>query len=287
MSSYPETFGIPPVVAVVAEVRFTEAPRLRRQEAFEALAVALAGRFPLADAVTGVNLVNAGPGLPPRAEPRQGVVVRNTEGTESLTFTPAAFMYETTSYTGLEAIETAIATGCRALVAAKVGSAFQRVGLRFVDEIRVPEPVADSRGWTKWINSGLLGALAITPDYVPARGIQGIVNFDLGERGSLNVQFAAFKDGAAVVPQHLQRRPFRSGPFFGLDLDGFYEFGQDALVRLDADVASEVLARLHAPIESAFQSAITDDARALFGVAASADERIGRHRTVDPLAGPS
>jgi uncharacterized protein (TIGR04255 family) len=262
-----ETAGNTAVVAVIAEVRFTDAPRLRQQETLDAVAIAVEGRFPVAEPLTGVNLANAGAGLPPRVESRQGILLRNTQATESLTLTATTLSYETTDYAGLDAIHTAITAGCGALVDAQVASGLQRVGLRYIDEIRVPHPPADARGWATWIDGSLLGPLAVAPDHVPSRGIQGVAAFDLGGRAGLNVQYAAFANGAATLPQHLRRRPFAPGPFFGLDLDGFYEFGNEEFVRLDAGVITDILAKLHAPIGAAFQRAITDDARALYGPA--------------------
>ena len=202
-----EVFGSPPVVAVVAEVRFTDAPRIRQQDTLDAVAIAVERRFPLTEPLTGVNLANAGPGVPPRVEPRQGILLRNGDSTESLTLTASTLTYETTDYVGLAAIETAMVAACRALVDAQVASSVQRVGLRYIDEIRVPEPPADARGWGKWIDGSLLGPLAVTPDHVPSRGIQGLAAFDLGGRAGLNVQYAAFANGSATLPQHLRRRP--------------------------------------------------------------------------------
>jgi uncharacterized protein (TIGR04255 family) len=281
-----EVFGNAPVVAVVAEVRFTDAPRLRQQESLDAVAIAVERRFPLAEPLTGVNLANTGPGVPPRVEPRQGVLLRNIDSTESLTLTATTLTYETTNYAGLEAVETAMTAACRALADAQVASALQRVGLRYIDEIRVPEPPADAREWSTWIDGSLLGPLAVTPDHVPSRGIQGLAAFDLGGRAGLNVQWAAFANGSATLPQHLRRHPFQPGPFFALDFDGFYEFGADEVVRVDADVVADILVRLHAPIGSAFQRAITDDARTLFRGGNSGANGAARHRT-DPIAGPS
>ncbi|QEN13591.1 TIGR04255 family protein [Mycolicibacterium sp. ELW1] len=281
-----ETTGTAPVVAVIAEVRFTDAPRLRRQENLDAVAIAVDGRFPVTEPLTGVNLADAGPGLPPRVEQRQGILLRNADSTESLTVTATTLSYETTNYAGLDPIRTAITAGCRALADAQITSGLQRVGLRYIDEIRVPNPPADARGWATWIDGGLLGPLAVAPDHVPSRGIQGVAAFDLGGRAGLNVQYAAFANGSATLPQHLRRRPFQPGPFFGLDLDGFYEFGTDEFVGLDGDVVTDILAKLDAPITSAFQRAITEDARSLFGLAVGGPNGASRHRG-DPLAGPA
>lgn len=259
-----EVFSNPPVVLVAAEVRYTDAPRLRRQETLDAVAIALESRFPFTEALTGANLAEQGPGLPPRLEPRHGVICRDADSTESLTVTPASLIYETTRYGGFESVQAAIGQGCRALVGSDVRPGVKRVGLRYINEVRVPDPVADVRAWSTWIDSSLLGPLAVAPDHVPSRGIQGAVAFDLGGQGGLNFQYAAFGQGASTVPGHLRREPFQPGPFFGLDLDGFYEAREETTAHLDPAVVADILGALHGPIGAAFRRSLTGDARALF-----------------------
>lgn len=259
-----ETFPHAPVVAVAAEARYTDAPRLRQKETLDAVAIALEGRFPFAEPLSGVDIQAAGPGLPAQVQPRQGTLLRNGERTETLTVTATALIYETTVYTGFEALHAAMGVACQALVEANVAPELKRVGLRYIDEIRVPEAVTDARQWSSWIDSSLLGPMFITPDHVPSRGIQGTIGFDLGGRGGLAVQYATFAQGATNTPGHLRRPTPVAGPFFALDIDGFYEFGDDESVRLDPDVVTDILTKVHAPIGAAFQSCITDRARALF-----------------------
>jgi uncharacterized protein (TIGR04255 family) len=288
-----EAFRKPLIVMVAAEVRFTDAPRLRQKETLDAVAIALEGRFPFTEPLTGINVENLGPGVPPRVEPRQGVVLRNADSTESLTVMASSLTYETTSYGEFNVVQANMTAACRALVDANVRPALKRVGLRYIYEIRVPEPVTDVRAWSKWIAGSLLGPLAITPDHVPARGVQGAVAFDLGRRGGLNFQYAAFKQGSTTIPSHLRRQPFEPGPFFALDFDGFYEFGGDASVELDAAVVADMLSGVHAPMGAAFQRAVTDQARALFrGDAARPTSGTdpardpARHRSNTALASP-
>jgi len=259
-----EVFPKPPVALVTAEARFTDAPRLRQQATLDAVAIALEGRFPFSEPITGTNGENIGPGVAPRVEQRQGVVLRNADSTESITLTASSLTYETTAYSEFESFRTGMSAACQCLVDAKVRPALKRVGLRYIDEIRVPEPVRDARGWRKWIDNSLLGALSITPDQVPVRGAQGAVAFDLGDGAGLNVGYAALQQGSVVNLRLLRRPPFAPGPFFALDFDGFCEFGDDRIVQLDAGVVTHILSTVHAPIGAAFQRAITDEARALF-----------------------
>lgn len=262
--TYPdrEMYPHPPLVLVAAEVRFTDAPRLRQQETLDAVAIALDRLFPLSAPLGGVSLVSAGPGAKPQLAQRRGVVLRNTEGTEALTVSPSSMSYETTEYRGSAAISDVLAEGCRALTGLEVRPALTRVGVRYINEVRVPEPPADVRGWSRWIEPALLAPLSVA-DRPVTRGVQGATTFDL-ERGLLSARYAAFLDGATNVPAHLRRRPFTPGPFFGLDFDGFVEFGGDPAVLLDAGVIAELLPGLHSAAGSIFQRSITDEARALF-----------------------
>ncbi|WP_328358258.1 TIGR04255 family protein [Mycobacterium sp. NBC_00419] len=277
-----EAFPNPPVVVVAAEVLFTDSPRLRQNETLDAIAIALEGRFPFTEPLTGVGVAAVAPGMPAQLQSRQGVLLRNAERTEAVTITAGSLTYETSGYTEFDSLHTAMGAACQALVQAQVAPELKRVGLRYIDEIRVAQPVTDARQWGTWVDASLLGPMAITPDHVPSAGIQGAVGFDLGGRGGLKIQFASFTEGATMLPGHLRRRPFEPGPFFALDFDGFVEFGAEESVRLDAGVVTELLAKVHAPLGAAFQGSITDAARALFrgGVAGSINGSGGpRHRS--------
>lgn len=258
-----EVFAHPPVVLVAAEVRFTDAPRLRQQDTLDAVAIAFDQRFPLSSPLGGVSLVNAGPGGTPQLTQRPGLVLRNVESTESVTLTPTSVSYEATDYRGFTTVSEALTGVCRTLAELGARPAITRVGLRYIDEIRVPEPPAEIRDWSRWVDPALLGPLAVGTGKPATRGLQGATAFDL-DRGCLNVRYAAFTTGSSTIPPHLRRRPFTAGAYFGLDFDGFVEFSAAPAVLLDATVVSDLLPALHEAAGSAFQRSITDEARALF-----------------------
>jgi uncharacterized protein (TIGR04255 family) len=267
-----EVFPNAPLALVVAEVRFTDSPRLRQQATLDAAAIALEERFPFARQLTGVqfNLSNLGPGDSPPLEPPQfeqqqqrQMVLTNTSSTESITVGPSSITYETTAYSEFDDLCTGVTVACEALIGANVHPALLRVGLRYIDEVRVPEPVTDLRAWDKWIDGSLVAPLSIGPGDVPVRA-QGLVTFDLGKGRGLNFQYAALNQGAVVEPMFLKRKPFEPGPFFVLDFDGFHDFSGEIPVPLDATVVADVLSAVHTPAGAAFQRAITEKARILF-----------------------
>lgn len=265
-----EVFSNSPLALVVAEVRFTDSARLRRQETIDAIAIALEGRFPIARPLSGlqISVTNQLGGAPlleaSQSDPQQyRTVLTNTSSTESITIAPSSITYETTAYSEFDDLSTALIAACQALIDANIHPALVRVGLRYIDEVRPPKPVTDMREWGKWVDSSLIAALDIGPNDVPRRA-QGFVTFDLGDGKGLNFQYAALNEGAVVEPMFLKRKRFKAGPLFVLDFDGFHDFSSEVPIPLDTTVIADVLSAVHDPAGAAFQRAITEDARILF-----------------------
>jgi uncharacterized protein (TIGR04255 family) len=258
-----EVFPESPLALVAAEIRFTDAARLRQQQTKDEVTIALEDRFPFAEPLqqTDFNLMPAGP---PQVQQRVGVVLKNSSSTEALTILSESLTYETTAYLSFDQLLDAVCAACNALVAAKVRPAVQRIGLRYVDEVRVSEPITDVRQWGKWIDHQLIGQLAVGPVDVPVSMTQSFSTFDLGEGRGFNFRSAALNQGPIVVPQFLKRPPIQSGPFFVLDFDGFHDFTGGEAVPLSSGVVRETLSAVHIPCGTAFQRSITDEARFLF-----------------------
>lgn len=258
-----EIFPHPPLELVAAEIRFTDAARLRQQQTKDEVTIALEDRFPFAEPLQQADF-NLIPGASSQVQQRVGVVLKNATSTETLTIMSESVTYETTSYVSFDELLESVTAACDALAASKVKPALRRVGLRYIDEVRVPEPVNDVRQWSKWIDHQLVGQLMVGPEDHPATMIQGASTFDLGGGRGLNFRSAALNGGPIVVPQFLKRRAIDSGPFFILDFDGFQDFTQGEVVPLNSDVVREALSSVHVPCGTAFQRSITDDARQLF-----------------------
>ena len=261
-----EIFPNAPLALVAAEIRFTDAARLRQQQTKDAVAIALEDRFPFAEplqrAEVNLNLVPGGG--QPQIHERLGVVLKNASSTESLTIMSESLTYETTTYTHFEELLEAVSAACDALAEAKVRPALQRVGLRYIDEVRVSDSITDVRQWKTWINDRIVGHLEIGPEAFPATGAQSVSTYDLGSGRGLNIRFAALNQGPVVVPQFLKRPAIPSGPFFVLDFDGFHDFTGEETVPLSTEVVLSSLATVHIPCGAAFQRSITDEARGLF-----------------------
>jgi uncharacterized protein (TIGR04255 family) len=258
-----EIFPRSPLALVAAEIRFTDAARLRQQQTKDEVTIALEDRFPYAEALQQAD-VSLTPGASPQIQQRVGVVLKNATSTETLAIMSGSVTYETTTYTSFDELLEQITAVCDALTASKVRPALHRVGLRYIDEVRVPEPITDVREWSKWIDHQLVGQLMVGPDDQPATMTQSAGTFDLGDGRGLNFRSAALNGGPIVVSQFLKRPAIDSGPFFVLDFDGFRDFTRGQAVSLNSDVVRETLSSVHVPCGTAFQRSITDEARQLF-----------------------
>lgn len=259
-----EVFRNAPLALVAAEVRFTDAARLRQQQTMDTVVIALEDRFPFAEPLHQANFNLTVGSAAPQVQERHGVVLKSASGTESMTIISESLTYETTTYYSFEELLEAVTTACDALIAAKVRPAIQRIGLRYIDEVRVPDNITDVRQWDRWIDERLVAHLAVGPDDFPATSTQILSSYDLGEGRGLNFRCAALDQGTIVVSQHLKRSPVESGPFFVLDFDGFRDFTRLDSIPLSPAVVSESLSAVHVPCGAAFQRSITDEARALF-----------------------
>jgi uncharacterized protein (TIGR04255 family) len=257
-----EVFPNAPLALVTTEIRFTDSPRLRQQATLDAVALALEEHFPISMPNVMVNVGNLAPGVGPQVEHR--VVLMDTAKTESVTVAPSSFIYETTAYREFGDFREGVTTVCDALLGVNVRPALLRVGLRYINEVRVSEPITDARAWGRWIDNSLLGPLSVGPGEAEVPRAQGHAVFDLGDGNGLNFQYAALDQAPVVQPQFLRRQQFDPGPFFVIDLDGYREFGGQETVLLDADEVNKVLTAVRDPAGAAFQRAITEDARNLF-----------------------
>ncbi len=259
-----EHFAVPPVALVTAELRFTDSPRLRQQDTLDAIAIACEHRFPIAEPITGMAVEPTGLGAAPQLVARQSVILRNADSTEALTLTSNSLTYETTAYRDFDDLAGVVNDACRTLITAGVAPALTRVGLRYINEVRVREPVSEVRAWSDWIDPRVLGTLSVAPEGVPVRALQAAVSFDLGNGGGLQIGYAAVPQGSVVNHRFLKRPPFEQRPFFAMDFDGFCDFSADPAKFLDPDLVARVLRGVHAPIGEAFQRSLTDNSRSLF-----------------------
>ncbi len=172
---------------------------------------------------------------------------------------PGMTTVETVGYKGWDDMRLAVQTALDVRAEVSEPSGYERVGLRYIDEVRIPydDAVTD---WAPWVHSSLLAAQPDDGVDLPVSDWQGVCQFGPTEGRSLVLRYGP-RMGYAVEPNGPLRRPtMTTGTFFLLDIDSFWETSGDVP---DFD-PQKLIARcdnLHVPVRKLFEGLITNKLR--------------------------
>ncbi len=254
-----EVYPNAPVVIVAVELRHPQAVPLTPEEEGE-LRELLADTFPISQPLTEKTFTQTGGGTPTfdeRVLPRYTTRDQMT----ATTFKDQSITLETTSHQHFVHLESLL----RKILSARHGvnplTGLTRAGLRYIDEIRVPDISADAPAWSEWVDESLVGPTQIAADLgLRMEQAQGLAAFDRGSERKLVVRFGA-AEGFALPPGGLLRRPTPPpGPFFLADIDSFW-MPTAEIPPFDIDRAIEIVKDLHEPVSALFERMITNRLR--------------------------
>jgi len=266
------------LVLVAAEVRHSVAETLTGP-AQAALKRALAKYMPLSNPATRTN-VTAMAGGPTQMTTSTSPRFTSRDRTTSVTFHSEALVLETTRYGRFERLLDLLTLALDARMEVGPLDGLERVGLRYIDEIRVPEAAEEPAAWAAWVDASLLGpAPVVSPLGLRAVQWQGLAVFASGLANPAGetapaAQGVTGNDGAdslvlrygpavgyAVDPGgELKRSAPPPGPFFLLDIDSFWTPGEQ-VPPLDRDELLTCVQRLHVPVRTLFESLISERLR--------------------------
>ncbi|WP_417233816.1 TIGR04255 family protein [Arthrobacter sp.] len=184
----------------------------------------------------------------------------NRENTMAVSLLKGSTLVETTDYPGWEKFREIVSAACQARDRIGGIDGIERIGLRYIDEIRIPGTNA-TPDWKTYLNESLLGPRDGGGAGMGLQQWQGMAVYGPESGRSLVLRYAS-GDGFAADPNGELRRksPSYPGPFFLLDIDsfwipesGFPEFS-DSLLLAEGDA-------LHAPVRQTFENLITDQLR--------------------------
>lgn len=182
----------------------------------------------------------------------------------SITYSNESIVVETTDYVNWswfrDFAETAVAA--RQEIAPVDG--LERIGLRYIDEIRVPHSGAVD--WGDWVALGLLapkfgGSIASLKPMQQQAVVQYATDLD-GD--TLTLRYGAVNGPPAVTGgANLVRADFpEPGPYFLIDSDSAWTLAPGMSVpELNLDAVVEIANRLHSPAEAIFEELISDKLR--------------------------
>lgn len=257
---------IKPLAFVAAEIRTSYNPALVKDETLATIQDRLPA-LPVARREHRQVVVMGGPPQPGETVLR----LLNAESTTSLTLAAGAIALETTAYETVEAFTELLEAALSAVADIAPPHSVERVGLRYVNELRVAQAITDPEQWQTWVCPELLAPLASGSkalvaggvDQVAFNGAQTLLSWQLGRERALVARFGPVFGPPAVGNDPL-RRPVQSGegPFFLVDLDGFWPSTMPAQTeRYDPAALLSTVRQLHAPIEATFLWATTEKFR--------------------------
>lgn len=258
-----EIYPAAPLRFVAFEAQFSIAPALATAEGKARAYESLKDEFPLIPTPIGLSIrgpiggapsaVMAGPVPLMLPDPLR---MLNRDRTASVVLGTSVLAVNASTYTRYEKFRPSIELALQAVQGASVAGVV-RVGLRYVNEIRVPG-VTDLAHWDPFIASELLAPARIGSG--PAKTVQGSIIFPSSDQRELLVQFGAL-DGFRVDPNgELQLPPINEQHYFLLDLDSHRD-AANAFWEFSTETVLDEVDALHRPIHSVFEAAITNRLR--------------------------
>lgn len=264
-----EIYPNAPLRLVAAEVRYPLSPRLASLEAATAVE-RLGDVFPLVEEGQPVMQVTVGPaGAEPPAPTSVmgGRLLRMFSKTrnDAATITGTNAVVETTAYKRFEAFQAMLERVLAALEEFGPPVGVERLGLRYIDEIRVPGINEMPGDWHPFVEPALVAATDLVSSTLAGAGFQpqawqGLVQLTGPDDRGIQVRYGAGL-GTVVNPNGQLRFPGEADqrPAFLIDIDSFWapaEIGD-----FSTSSFMEVFQQLHAPVREVFERAVTDHLR--------------------------
>lgn len=259
MSYQREVFANAPLAYVACEVRFPLAPSLTGEAALASLVEAFADTLPIPEVSTFLPSPEMGAGDGPEKQLR----FVDKAKTASVAVTRRSVSVEATHYDAWDCFKPSVLRAIEAVAAVAPIVGVERIGLRYINEIRVPDPVPDVAGWTRWIAAGVVSRLDPIPG-LTTESTQAVIEMR-GPGQRVVARYAALVGSGVVGDQPLRRKtPATEGPFFVIDTDSYREAPGAEMLDCTSEALSPVLDELHEPLGELFQRVITDRSRRLF-----------------------
>jgi uncharacterized protein (TIGR04255 family) len=259
MTGTREVYPNAPVALVTIEARHTTAAPLTAKQEAE-IKTLIAEAFPLPQPIGNPTIVLPF-GLATSAQGAQKPPPRftNRDRTTAATFGPQAVVVETTKHDNFAALKRLLSLVADARQRVAPVDGLERLGLRYIDEIRVPDP--DPVDWSQWVNSALLGPAGVAaPLGLIMAEHQAVARFQKSENQGLTIAYGP-RQGYAVAPAPLVRSALPPPTaFFLLDVDSYW-MPTEIVPEFDPGHILALCEELHEPVNALFEKLITERLR--------------------------
>lgn len=251
-----ENFPNPPLRLVSFELRFPIRRRVANRTVWDAFEEVFAKDLPSVEL-----LVREDDELQLPVKQSEPVLRRSTADRDSVvTLRYGALTVETTSYQSYAKLRSCISAAVKALESAPSAQSVTRLGLRYINELRVPSIEGRITDWKPYVNPSLLAVTDHEPEGLRTSWVQGGIGFH--SEGKEHT-FAAYGPlpHSSLEPDGVLQLKKISGPCFLLDIDSFIVGSLKAPVATTRKEVLAVVDRLHEAVETVFNWSITEQLR--------------------------
>lgn len=266
MSVATTPFTNPPLALTILEIRYPELSEGIQKRQHLELRESIRDDLPLQENFTEDNVEFAvGPGGGSSSRQRTTYPRFTTrDRTTAMLAREAALVIETSTYAGWEQhFRPLIMRLLTAFNRSFTPDGVTRIGLRYIDEIRIPGIDESPGEWTDYVAENLLAAADVefVPETLTPTTWQGVVQYGTESGSRMTVRYGP-REGYAVNPKGTTRRldPPPPGLFFLLDIDSFWE-GTDLVPPFEVDWILNTCDSIHKPTREFFRAATTDKLR--------------------------
>jgi uncharacterized protein (TIGR04255 family) len=256
-----EVYPNAPLRLVTAEFRFPLSPSLASGDLLSTLANVLGGTLPIIEPVPQGLQVTFGAEPQPAKMTSGAFRLLSRDRTLAVTVGANRLAVETTVYEHWETFRESIKPSLQAIgEELQAIAGLDRVGLRYINEIRVPGGDSSIERWTPYI-SGDLVAVARLAEGCEIKTVQSLLHLATGDNEEL-IMRAGVLDGHMVDdsgPLHLPSPP-ENGPFFLVDIDSYWT-RLGTLEEFDVEATLAIADRIHEPVNALFELSITEQLR--------------------------
>lgn len=259
-----EIYPSAPIVLMAIEVRHLRCEPLDRKQVTE-VSARIKHLLPLSSEMSEVAVtVQASTDGPPTQQQVVSSFPRwaSRDKRTALSIRPDSLVIETTDYGSYDRMRELLTSVLQARLVVAAPDGVERIGLRYIDEIRVPTENGDSKpAWEQWMDTSLLGPTHVGAELnlVPVVN-EGVFVFSGGSDRALVLRYGAQSDYAVQSTPDLRRPLPPPGPLFKLDIDSFWQ-AADEVPEFDVNLILRQADALHEPVRGVFESVITDRLR--------------------------
>jgi len=255
----PDVYPSAPVVLVTLELRHPLSDRLANSEQ-RALKRLLSDHAPIlrTGQMQTVQVTASNAGADQQIDTEHFPRFVNRAGTLTVSYRQTAVVVETTAYPGWDKFKSIATDALAARMEVSPVDAVERIGLRYIDEVRVPNGYG-AVDWTQWLAQSVMAPSPPEDVALPLAQWQGVVIYG-AQPGHMMLMRYGPQNGLAVNFEggDLRRAQLADpGPFFLIDIDSFWTPTEE-LPEVDVERVMATCDEIHGPVRRLFESLVKD-----------------------------